>query len=72
MTCPTCGCERHTVARSWQVTCTVCGEERWPTAVARPTTYVCVGCQATPPAVRASRTAAAQKRTAHRRPPAGG
>jgi hypothetical protein len=62
MSCPTCGCTRHAVAQSWQVTCAVCGQERWPTAVARPAAYVCVGCQATPPAVRASRAVAAQKR----------
>ena len=73
MSCPTCGCDRHAVAKPWQVTCTVCGEERWPTAVEHPPAYVCVRCQATSPETRAGRLAAAQKtaekRGGHRRPP---
>ncbi len=68
MPCPTCGCDRHAVAKLWQVTCTVCGEERWPTAIERPTAYVCTRCGSTPPAVKASRTAAAQKRARSSRP----
>jgi hypothetical protein len=67
MSCLACGCDRHVTATSWQVTCTVCGEERWPTAVERPLAYVCVRCQATSPAVKASRAAAARKRAV--RPP---
>jgi hypothetical protein len=82
MSCPTCGCARHVVAKPWQVPCTVCGEERWPTALERPTAYVCVRCPAgtkvvavrlwaTPPETRAARLAAAQK-TVQKRATGGG